>query len=175
MNSSAIACLAVLAAWSGIAPAAPSLALPIACEMGKSCVLQNYVDHDPGPGSRDYRCGHLTYDSHKGTDIRVIDLPAFRRGVPVLAAAAGRVRAVRDGMPDVSVRDPSAAPVAGREAGNSVVIEHGEGWETQYAHLRKGSVAVRPGDRVEGGQPLGMTGLSGNTEFPHLHFEVRRR
>jgi murein DD-endopeptidase MepM/ murein hydrolase activator NlpD len=175
MNPSAIACLALLAAWSAIAPAAPSLALPIACEMGKSCVLQNYVDHDPGPGARDYRCGRLSYNGHKGTDIRVIDLPSFKKGVLVLAAAAGRVRAIRDGMPDASVRDAGSASVAGREAGNSVVIDHGEGWETQYAHMRKDSVAVRAGDRVEAGQPLGTAGLSGNTEFPHLHFELRYR
>jgi hypothetical protein len=170
-----VACLALLLAADVLAQGTPSLALPIACEIGKTCVLQNYVDHDAGPAARDYRCGYLTYNGHKGTDIRVIDMQVFRRGVPVLAAAAGRVRAVRDGMPDESVRDAGSASVAGREAGNSVVIEHGDGWETQYAHLRKGSVAVRAGERVAGGQPLGVAGLSGNTEFPHLHFEVRHR
>jgi Peptidase family M23 len=149
--------------------------LPIACAIGDGCIVQNYVDRDPGEGAFDYRCGHLTYDGHKGTDIRVIDLAAFERGVPVLAAAPGRVRAIRDAMADVSVREAGKASVAGREAGNSVLIEHGDGWQTQYSHLRKGSVAVRPGDQVAAGQALGMTGLSGNTEFPHLHFEVRRR
>jgi hypothetical protein len=171
----ATACFPFLLACDLLAQGAPSFGLPIACEIGKSCVLQNYVDHDPGPGARDYRCGHLTYNGHKGTDIRVIDLPGFRKGVPVFAAAAGRVRAIRDGMQDVSVRDAASASVSGREAGNSVVIEHGEGWETQYAHLRNGSVAVRAGERVEAGQRLGTAGLSGNTEFPHLHFEVRHR
>jgi hypothetical protein len=78
-------------------------------------------------------------------------------------------------MPDVSVRTAGRQAVAGREAGNSVVIDHGEGWETQYSHLRKGSVAVRAGDVVQRGQPLGAVGLSGNTEFAHLHFEVRHR
>jgi murein DD-endopeptidase MepM/ murein hydrolase activator NlpD len=175
MAKLAIALWIVLSCGTALAGGPLSFALPLDCQPGKTCVLQNYVDRDPGPGARDYRCGHLAYDGHKGTDIRVIDLPAFKRGVPVLAAAPGRVRAVRDGMPDVSVRDPASEPVAGREAGNSVVIEHGEGWETQYAHLRKGSVAVRAGERIEGGQPLGMAGLSGNTEFPHLHFEVRYR
>jgi hypothetical protein len=85
------------------------------------------------------------------------------------------VRAIRDAMADVSVREAGQASVAGREAGNSVLIEHGEGWQTQYSHLRKGSVAVRPGEQVEAGRALGMAGLSGNTEFPHLHFEVRHR
>ncbi|HEX6828036.1 MAG TPA: M23 family metallopeptidase, partial [Burkholderiales bacterium] len=152
-----------------------SLSLPVACEIGRACVVQNYVDQRPGPGARDYRCGFLSYDGHKGTDIRVVDSAAFRRGVAVVAAAPGRVRAVRDGMPDVSVRTAGKEAVAGREAGNSVVIEHGDGWETQYAHLRKGSVAVRAGDTVQGGQTLGMVGLSGHTEFPHLHIEVRHR
>ena len=150
-----------------------SLALPIDCEIGKTCIVQNYVDHDPGPGARDYRCGWLTYDGHKGTDIRVTATAMFRQGVAVLAAAPGRVRALREGMQDASMRTLGKAAIAGREAGNSVVIEHGEGWETQYAHLRQGSVTVRAGERVAAGQKLGLVGLSGNTEFPHLHVEVR--
>lgn len=162
-----------LALGVALAQSAPSLAVPVECEIGVACVLQNYVDHDLGPVARDYRCGFLTYDGHKGTDIRVIGAEAFRKGVAVLAAASGRVRAVRDGMPDVSVRTAGKAAVAGKEAGNSLVIEHGAGWEVQYSHLRKGSVAVRAGDTVKAGQKLGLVGLSGLTEFPHLHFEVR--
>jgi len=168
---------AVLAALPALAQAqsAPALALPVDCEIGRACVVQNYVDRDPGPGARDYRCGFLSYDGHEGTDIRVIDTPSYKRGVAVLAAAPGRVRAVRDGMRDASVRTLGKDAVAGREAGNSVVVDHGGGWETQYAHMRKGSVAVRAGELVKGGQPLGAVGLSGNTEFPHVHFEVRHQ
>ena len=157
----------MLALASRGALAAPQLALPIACDIGVSCIVQNYVDRDPGPAARDYRCGFLSYDGHKGTDIRVIDRARYKAGVAVVAAAAGRVRAVRDGMAD-------GERVAGREAGNSVVITHGDGWETQYAHLRRGSVAVRAGDHVEAGARIGLVGLSGQTEFPHLHFEVRQ-
>jgi len=166
---------AVLAALSALARAqsAPALALPVDCRIGRACIVQNYVDRDPGPGVRDYRCGFLSYDGHKGTDIRVIDTRAYKQGVSVLAAASGRVRAVRDGVPDAGVRTAGSAAIAGREAGNSVVVDHGNGWETQYAHLRNGSVAVRAGELVEAGQRLGAVGLSGNTEFPHLHFEVR--
>lgn len=166
---------AVLAALPALvhAQAALAFALPVDCELGRTCVVQNYVDRDPGPGARDYRCGLLSYDGHRGTDIRVIDAQSYERGVAVLAAAPGRVRAVRDGMPDASVRTLGKEAVAGREAGNSVVVDHGGGWETQYAHMRKGSVAVRAGELVKGGQPLGAVGLSGNTEFPHVHFEVR--
>ncbi|HEX9178913.1 MAG TPA: M23 family metallopeptidase [Burkholderiales bacterium] len=158
-----------------LAQGAPSLSVPVTCELGRACVVQNYVDRQPGAGARDYRCGFLTYDGHKGTDLRVIDFAAFGSGVAVVAAAPGRVRAVRDGMPDVSVRSAGKESVERREAGNSVVIEHGDGWETQYAHLRKGSVSVRAGDTVQRGQRLGLVGLSGHTEFPHLHFEVRHQ
>ena len=165
----------LFAAWlaaSAAAQGAPELGLPVDCEFGSTCIVQNYVAQ--GEPARDYRCGTLSYPGHKGTDLRVADVAAWRRGVDVLAAAPGRVRAARDGMPDVSVRSAGKAAVAGREAGNSVVIQHGDGWETQYAHLRRGSVAVRPGGRVERGAKLGRVGLSGNTEYPHLHFEVRR-
>jgi hypothetical protein len=165
----------VLALGAALAQASPSLLVPVECEVGTACVLQNHVDHDPGPGGRDYRCGFLTYDGHKGTDIRVVDAEAFRSGVAVTAAAPGRVRAVRDGVADVNVRTLGREAVAGREAGNSGVIDHGDGWETQYGHLRRGSIAVRGGDEVTAGQRLGMVGLSGYTEFPHLHFEVRHR
>jgi len=158
------------AAWSQQPPA---LSLPIECEAGRTCLIQNYFDHGRGQGARDYRCGFLTYEGHRGIDIRVTDSDWARRGVPVLAAAAGRVRAVRDGMPDISVLIAGKEQVAGREAGNAVVIDHGEGWHTQYAHLRRGSVTVQRGAAVERGQTLGLVGLSGNTEFPHLHFEVR--
>ena len=164
---------AILAFGTASAQAAPSFSVPVECQVGPVCVVQNYVDRDPGPEARDYRCGFLTYDGHKGTDIRVIDPAALRRGIAVVAASAGRVHAVRDGMADVNVRAIGKESVAGREAGNSVIVEHGDGWETQYGHMRNGSIAVRPGDTVTAGQRLGLVGLSGYTEFPHVHFEVR--
>jgi hypothetical protein len=136
--------------------------------------VQNYFDLDPGPGRLDPGCGRLSYDGHDGTDIRVRDLVAMRAGVGVVAAAAGVVKGTRDGMADISVSDTGLEAVANREAGNGVLIDHGGGWETQYSHLRSGSVSVKPGDRVEAGTPLGVIGLSGNTEFPHLHFTLRK-
>ena len=81
---------------------------------------------------------------------------------------------VRDEMPDASIHIEGADTAKGREAGNAVVVGHGDGWETQYSHLRRGSVCVRPGDVVSAGQKLGVAGLSGHTEFVHLHFEVRK-
>ncbi len=166
---------ALATAGAGAAEAqAFSLGLPVRCTLGTDCFIQNYVDRDPGPGWRDYACGALSYDGHLGTDIRVPSLAEMRRGVEVVAAAPGTVVAVRDGEPDVHVSDRGSATVLGREAGNGVRIDHGDGWETQYSHLLRGSVRVRPGQRVREGEPIGLVGLSGNTEFPHLDFVVRR-
>jgi hypothetical protein len=155
-------------------PAAPRLALPIACVIGRTCEVQSYMDRDPGPGAKDYRCGSRTYDAHSGIDIRLLDMAAEKSGVDVLAAADGKVLRVRDGVQDVSIRDAGAAAVKNQECGNGLVIEHAGGLSTQYCHMAKGSLRVRPGDMVKTGAPLGRVGLSGNTEFPHLHLTVRR-
>lgn len=152
---------------------APRLAFPVACRIGETCALQNHVDRDPGPEAKDYRCGRHTYEAHGGVDIRLLDMAAQRAGVDVLAAAPGRVSRLRDGVADVSVRAAGAASVAGSECGNGVVIDHGNGWETQYCHLAQGSVRVKVGDTVTVGQPIARVGLSGNTEYPHLHLTVR--
>ncbi|MDG2570956.1 hypothetical protein P7L87_25725, partial [Vibrio parahaemolyticus] len=41
-----------------------SLRLPVACEIGRTCFIQHYVDRDPSPAASDYQCGTLTYDAH---------------------------------------------------------------------------------------------------------------
>ncbi|MGA0607029.1 M23 family metallopeptidase [Phenylobacterium sp. VNQ135] len=154
-------------------PAAPHFAFPVACRIGHDCVIQHYVDRDPGPGSLDYHCGPHTYDTHTGVDFRVADIPAQQRGVDVLAAAPGRVLRVRDGVEDVFKTPDQINPKDPIGLGNAVVIDHGNGWLSAYGHMAKGSVRVKPGDAVTTGQPVGRIGLSGLTEFPHLHFEVR--
>ncbi|MGE0725850.1 MAG: M23 family metallopeptidase [Alphaproteobacteria bacterium] len=161
--------LAGTIAWAD----APRLSLPIACAPGKDCWVVNYVDLDEGPGRRDYRCGQQTYDKHNGTDIAIRDTKAMGRGVPVLAAAAGTVKALRDGVDDANFRSLPPEAIAKRECGNGVILDHGDGWQTQYCHLRKGSVRVRRGDRVAAGDALGLVGMSGKTEFPHLHVTLR--
>ncbi len=152
-----------------------TLAFPVACKIGESCVIQNFVDRDPGPLAQDYRCGAMTYKGHDGTDIRIPSLLAMRAGVAVLAAADGVVRHTRDSMPDISIRSAAANDIAGRECGNGIVIDHADGWQTQYCHLAVGSVRVRPGAKVKRGAPIARVGLSGKTEFPHLHITVRRK
>jgi hypothetical protein len=121
----------------------PRFGLPIACQIGADCWVQQYVDHDPSSGVKDYACGAQTYDGHDGTDIRIRDTAA-------------------------------RAAVCNRECGNGVLIDHGGGWETQYCHLRSGSISVRAGDSVTSGQRLGDVGFSGMAAFPHVHLTVRK-
>src|SRR5262245_24798549 len=146
-----ITALFVLVLTSGPAVAL-ELGVPIACELGKDCFLQQYVDRDPGPGIKDYACGAVTYDGHKGTDIRVRTTADVQKHVAVLAAASGIVIGVRDGMRDHLVRtQEDRAAVADHECGNGVRIDHGDGWQTQYCHLRQASVRVNKGQQIAAG------------------------
>ena len=149
-----------------------SLQLPIDCKLGENCYIQNYVDLDTGKDWRDYRCGFLSYDGHKGTDFRLINVAQMKRGVNVLASADGTVKGIRDGMDDINFKNSTPAAVANRECGNGVLILHVGGYKTQYCHMKKGSVAVKAGDYVKTGAVLGQVGLSGQTEFPHVHLQV---
>ncbi len=181
IGPSAAVCVAVLSAVGPYAAARaqtgssrpPRLQFPLACTLGETCWIQHYVDRDPAGPPRDYTCGSLTYKAHNGTDIRVPDMAAERAGVDVLAVADGRVLRLRDGVADISVRSTGIEAVKDIECGNGLVIDHGGGWSTQYCHMAKDSLAVHPGEAVRAGQKLGHVGLSGETEFPHLHITVR--
>jgi Peptidase family M23 len=153
-----------------LAPAAGAfeLALPVDCVLGDTCYIQQFHDHDPGTGAKDFTCGPLSYDGHDGTDFALPTRADMATGVAVLAAAGGKVTGSRDGVQDFAPATP------GRECGNGVVIDHGMGWQTQYCHLKEGSVTVKPGDMVETGAFLGQIGQSGMAEFPHLHLSLRR-
>ncbi len=95
------------------------------------------------------RPGH----SHAGIDIN------GDTGDPVWAAAAGVVVTA------------GAAPSGYSGYGTMVLIDHGFGMSTLYAHLSK--VDVRPGDPVQSGARVGSVGSTGNSTGSHLHFEVR--
>ncbi len=147
---------------------------PIGCTLGKDCYIFHYVDRDPSPAAVDFGCGRQTYDGHDGTDFGIPDEKAMALGVPVKAAAAGKVLRSRDGVEDRRVEDQTTkTQVEGIECGNGMVIDHGNGWETQYCHLRKGSVVVKSGTQVEKGTVLGMVGESGLASFPHVHLTIR--
>lgn len=150
------------------------LTQPIDCVIGQNCHIQQYVDHDPGEGARDFRCGTLSYDTHTGTDFALPDLAAMARGVDVLAAAPGVVVGLRDGMADRYLTEENRAEIEGRGCGNGVALRHADGWETRYCHLKQGSITVQTGDRIEQGTVLGQVGLSGFTQFPHLELVVEK-
>lgn len=159
-----------------LTPSPFELGLPLECRLGETCWVANYVDVDPTTTTRDFRCHARTYEGHDGTDFAIRDLAVMVAGVPVLASAPGVVRSARDGMADVALTDaPSRERITGRECGNSVVLDHEHGWQTQYCHLRRGTLQVKTGERVTRGQALGLVGLSGKTEFPHVHFTVRHQ
>ncbi|HSV28496.1 MAG TPA: M23 family metallopeptidase, partial [Candidatus Omnitrophota bacterium] len=149
---------------------------PLDCRPGETCWLMNLPDTDPGPAARDFRCRPRSYDKHDGTDLAVADLRAMQAGVAVRAAAAGTVLQTRDGEEDGRwLRgDGAAIRAAKRECGNRVAIAHGDGWVTDYCHLKQGSVIVKKGDKVAAGQAIGQVGLSGMTEFPHVHLGLLR-
>lgn len=92
-------------------------------------------------------------------------------GDEVIAAAPGKVVTVVDDRPETPPGDlpPSTAS---HSAGNHVVIAMGHDRYALYAHLQPGSVTVQPGDRVGTGQLLGRLGSSGNSNAPHLHFQL---
>ena len=89
-------------------------------------------------------------DMHHGVDL----------GVPIGTA----VHAMSGGKVTL------AGPLSGY--GNAIIIDHGAGWVTLYGHLDRVEVAV--GDRVRAGQRVGLSGNTGLSTAPHLHFEVRR-
>lgn len=159
---------------AAVTAAALVLQSPIDCTLGTDCFIQNYVDHDATRSARDFMCSHLSYDGHKGTDFRLKNLAHMQRSVKVLAAASGTVMGTRDGMEDISIRDAQANPnaIKNRECGNGVRLSHEGGYTTQYCHLKRGSIRVKQGQPVSAGDVLGEVGLSGETEFPHVHVQL---
>ena len=93
-------------------------------------------------------------NSHTGIDV------AASTGVPIYAARGGQVIMSEYGAG------------ANWSYGNFVVIDHGDGTTTLYAHMS--SRAVSEGQMVSQGQTIGAVGDTGNTSGPHLHYEVRR-
>lgn len=92
-------------------------------------------------------------------------------GDEVLSSTAGKVVRVVDGHPETppGALPPSTAAGAG---GNYVSVEIGDDRYALYAHLQPGSIRVKVGDRVRPGQLLALLGSSGNSNAPHLHFQL---
>lgn len=106
--------------------------------------------------------------AHRGEGLTLRDYVCY--GLPVLAAGAGTVTRVADG-----VEDNRPGEMNTRENwGNAVVVAHGPGLHSVYAHLQPKSIRVKVGDVVTPGMELGRCGNSGRSTVPHLHFQVQR-
>ena len=95
-------------------------------------------------------------------------------GTKIVAVADGTVSATKDGIPDnLPLAKSRAAPITPETiAGNYVLLDLGGSHFALFAHLQRGSVRVKTGDRVQRGQTLGLLGDSGNSDSPHLHFHI---
>lgn len=96
-------------------------------------------------------------------------------GTDIVAVADGVVRDTQDGIPDNKILAGIAAPdvlTTRTLYGNFVVLEIAPHVFVHYAHMKPGTVAVRPGDKVKKGALLGRLGVSGGAGAPHLHFHV---
>lgn len=103
-----------------------------------------------------YRSASISgWSYHGGIDIVLGS--GSSAGIPVVASASGTVVTAYSGW---------------RGYGHTVVIDHGGGIQTRYAHMYPGSITVRVGQKVYQGQQIGRIGSTGNSTGPHLHFEV---
>ncbi|WMJ69276.1 M23 family metallopeptidase [Stenotrophomonas sp. 24(2023)] len=96
-------------------------------------------------------------------------------GWDVVAVADGIVRGSHDGEPEyppLTAQPEPAALTADTLFGNHVILEIAPGVFASYAHLKTGSVRVKPGDHVVRGQVVAQLGQSGNSAAPHLHFQL---
>jgi urea transporter len=88
---------------------------------------------------------------------------------PVLAPADGFIETVIDGIDDNIIGKPNISD----NWGNTVIIRHADYVFSSLNHLKKGSVTVRPGERIKAGSIIGRCGNSGRSPYPHLHFQVQ--
>ena len=99
---------------------------------------------------------------HPGVDLRA------QEGTPIYASADGKVVGAKmsqgDGLP---LNDPKKKWWS---YGNVISIDHGEGWQSRYAHLKKMLVPV--GSTVQKGQLIALSGSTGDATGPHLHWEI---
>lgn len=103
--------------------------------------------------------------SHRGSEYYTIDF-GMPPGTLVLSAREGRVERTEDRY-DRSCWSARCARYA-----NFVDIRHADGTLGRYFHLQKGSVLVQPGQWVERGEPIALSGDTGYSNAPHLHFGV---
>lgn len=92
-------------------------------------------------------------------------------GAPVYSVADGTVVNLYDGL-DEQVPGPPKPVSTEAIGGNMIVVDIGGGDYAFYAHLQRGSLKVKLGDRVKAGEVIGLLGNTGNSTAPHLHFHL---
>jgi murein DD-endopeptidase MepM/ murein hydrolase activator NlpD len=104
--------------------------------------------------------------SAKSTVVKTINVPAYHLGVDLTAPKGTDVHAVGD----------AKVGFAGRRGGfgNLIILDHGRGYQTYYAHLSKIRKGIKPGAQVARGDVIGLVGSTGHSTAPHLHFETRK-
>jgi murein DD-endopeptidase MepM/ murein hydrolase activator NlpD len=105
--------------------------------------------------------------SHTGLEQFAVDFK-MAEGTPVHAARDGQVARVEDSN-DIGCWEDGCGSYA-----NFIVILHDDGTTGEYYHLQQHGVLVEAGDRVRAGQKIALSGNTGHTTMPHLHFAVYR-
>lgn len=124
-----------------------------------------YVYTLPYEGKSWISVGYNSGEEHKGGGAYSLDF-VLPEGTPLLAARDGIVVETEDKFTE-GRRDPKLIDKA-----NRIVIEHSDGTVAIYGHLKAKGVFVKPGEKVVAGQKIGLSGDTGFSTGPHLHFEV---
>jgi hypothetical protein len=122
-----------------------------------------------------YAQDYLYLDPANGTvfhDNETISRDYFGFGKELYAVGNGTVVFVHDGDGDIEITTQKPPADVATAAGNNVVIDLGDRKYACYAHMVNGSVRVNVGDIVTEGQVIGLMGNTGNSDAPHLHFQV---
>jgi hypothetical protein len=155
------------------------LAGPLWAALEGCCDLANH--HRRGLRSVD---GHLVLPERYAIDFIQLDRKAnlyrgsdvnehnFAFGKPVLAVADATVVDVYDELADIAPREKLPPPSLPKAGGNHVILDLGGGVFAMYGHLKSGSIRVHAGDRVRAGEAFAQLGNNGNSDLPHLHFQL---
>ena len=137
----------------------------------RSQITMNGVTRVPQRYAQDYiYLDPVTGEAVSGNETVARNYYGF--GKEITAVAGGTVVDSRDGTPDIEITTQKMPASVDTAAGNYVIIDIGNKKYACYAHMVNGSVRVKKGDTVTEGQVIGLMGNSGNSDAPHLHFQV---